>query len=141
MNADGMIRETVLLASDKEIVCKIMEVANDESINDLSMEERQCRFSNERTLLGNQMDIYPFYSFSTCLMECMILIQMEYCNCSSHQLVADIKMNEIQICDYMGLSCLDENFSEILSKRKSCDCMSPCDEPEYDIVYNSADEE
>ncbi|TMW41185.1 hypothetical protein DOY81_013736, partial [Sarcophaga bullata] len=44
-----------------------------------------------------------------------------------------------KMCDYEGLLCLTDYYYEILNERRQCNCMSPCDEPEYNIIYNSAD--
>lgn len=45
----------------------------------------------------------------------------------------------VPMCDYHGLSCLTKFYEEIQLERKSCDCMTSCEEPEYDIVYSSPD--
>ena len=45
----------------------------------------------------------------------------------------------VPMCDYRGLSCLTKYYEDIQLERKSCNCMSSCDEPEYNIVYSSPD--
>jgi len=40
-------------------------------------------------------------------------------------------------------SCWDisqKDPDKIMTERKSCECMSSCEEPEYNIIYNSEDE-
>ncbi|CAD6995088.1 unnamed protein product [Ceratitis capitata] len=140
---EGMIRETVLLGSSKEIIINIMEVYNHPSVYQLSLDQRRCRFINERTDWGAQVDLYDFYSYSTCVIECGLTAQLQYCNCTSHFLAPAIKSSSVSIpmCDYRGLSCLTRYYEDIQHERKSCDCMSSCEEPEYTIVYNSPDGE
>ena len=47
--------------------------------------------------------------------------------------------SQFKMCNYDGLLCLTDYYYEILDERRQCNCMSPCDEPEYNILYNSAD--
>ncbi|XP_037944013.1 pickpocket protein 28 [Teleopsis dalmanni] len=140
--SEGMIHETVLLGTVKEIVLNVMEVYNDATVYHLALDQRRCRFVNELTNWGQRLGIYKYYSFSTCVVECAVALQLEHCNCTSHFLAAAIKStNQISMCDYRGLRCLTKVYTEMKELRKSCDCMSSCDEPEYNIVYNSADGE
>lgn len=88
-SADGMIRETVLLGSNKEIVINAMEVFNHPNLYKISYDERRCRFLHELTTLGQKLKLYEFYSFSTCIVECVFAIHLKFCNCSSHFLVRE----------------------------------------------------
>ncbi|XP_011193697.1 pickpocket protein 11 [Zeugodacus cucurbitae] len=140
---ESTIRETVLLGSSKEIIINVMEVYNHPSVYQLSLDQRRCRFSNERTDWGLEVGLYEFYSYSTCIVECGLKAQLEHCNCSSHFLAPAVKTQSgaVPMCDYRGLSCLTKYYDEIQLERKSCDCMSSCEEPEYNIVYSSPDGE
>lgn len=135
--SEGMIRETVLLGHDKELVLNVIEVHNDESVQDLSMEQRRCRFADEH--VPDRQGIYEFYSYSSCVVECTVLLQLANCNCTSH-FMAIPGRNSLPVCDYRGLICLTRIRDKIMTDRKSCECMSSCEEPEYNIIYNSADE-
>ncbi|XP_023292748.2 sodium channel protein Nach [Lucilia cuprina] len=136
-SADGMIKETILLGSNKELVINAMEVYNHPNLNKINYEERRCRFLHELTVLGKELKLYEFYSFSTCTVECVFAKHLRLCNCSNHFLVKED--SPYQMCDYEGLLCLTDYFYDISEERRLCDCMSPCDEPEYNIIYNSAD--
>ncbi|XP_054747422.1 pickpocket protein 11 [Anastrepha obliqua] len=140
---EGMIRENVLLGSTKEIIINVMELYNHESVYQLSLDQRRCRFSHERTTWGHHVGIYDFYSYPTCIVECGLAAQLQHCNCSSHFLAPAVKSTRLSvpICDYRGLSCLTRHYEEIQLERKSCDCMSSCEEPEYNIIYSSPDSE
>jgi len=65
--SEGMIRETVLLGHYKELILNVIEVHNDESVQDLSMEQRRCRYGNEH--VPERQGIYEFYSYSGCVVE------------------------------------------------------------------------
>ncbi|XP_017130957.1 pickpocket protein 11 [Drosophila elegans] len=136
--SEGMIRETVLLGHYKELILNVIEVHNDESVQDLSLEQRRCRYGHEHVL--ERQGIYEFYSYSGCVVECTVLLQLENCNCTSH-FMANPGQNSLPACDYRGLICLTKIRDKIMTERKSCECMSSCEEPEYNIIYNSADED
>ncbi|XP_037720353.1 pickpocket protein 11 [Drosophila subpulchrella] len=136
--SEGMIRETVLLGHYKELILNVIEVHNDESVQDLSMEQRRCRYGNEH--VPERQGIYEFYSYSGCVVECTVHLQLENCNCTSH-FMATPGQNNLAACDYRGLICLTRIRDKIMTERKSCECMSSCEEPEYNIIYNSADED
>ncbi|XP_067618352.1 sodium channel protein Nach isoform X2 [Eurosta solidaginis] len=140
----GMIRETILLGSTKEIIINVMEVYNDDSVAQLPLDQRRCRFSHETTEWGRKLGIYEFYSYPTCIVECGLALEMKYCNCSNHFIAPAVKYSggvTVSICDYYGLSCLTRHYEEMQSERKSCDCISSCEEPEYNIVYSSTEDE
>ncbi|XP_036325013.1 sodium channel protein Nach [Rhagoletis pomonella] len=143
LSFESMIRETILLGSSKELIINVMEVYNHASVYQLSLDQRRCRFRHERTDWGRNAGFYDYYSFPTCIVECVLVAQLQHCNCSSHLLVPSVTSNSTAVpaCDYRGLSCLTRNYEEIQLMRKSCDCMSSCEEPEYNIVYNSPDGE
>ncbi|XP_043651445.1 degenerin del-1 [Drosophila teissieri] len=136
--SEGMIRETVLLGHYKELILNVIEVHNDESVQDLSMEHRRCRYGHEH--VPERLGIYDFYSYSGCVVECTVLLQLDNCNCTSH-FMAIPGQNYLPACDYRGLICLTRIRDKIMTERKSCECMSSCEEPEYNIIYNSADED
>ncbi|XP_030371786.1 pickpocket protein 19 [Scaptodrosophila lebanonensis] len=136
--SEGMIRETVLRGNFKELVLNVIEVYNHESVLDLTMDQRRCRYAHERTNISQQVGIYEFYSYSGCVVECTVALQLRHCNCTSHFMAVPSK-NSLPVCDHRGLKCLSYINEQLHIERKSCDCMSSCDEPEYNIIYNSAD--
>ncbi|ALC46396.1 CG31065 [Drosophila busckii] len=135
--AEGMVRDTVLLGSYKEIILNVIEVYNHESVNELSPEQRRCRYSNEH--LPEGLGLYEFYSYSGCIIDCTVAKHLLYCNCTSH-FMAMSSSNLLPVCDYRGLICLTNNHDRVLAERKSCECMSSCEEPEYNIIHNTADD-
>ncbi|XP_034484372.1 pickpocket protein 11 [Drosophila innubila] len=135
--AEGMIKETVLLGNYKEVILNVIEVFNHESVEELSYEQRRCRYSHEH--VEERLGIYEFYSYSGCIVECTVSLQLLYCNCTSHFMAVPSK-NSLPVCDYRGLICLTNINEKILAERKSCDCMSSCEEPEYNIIFNTPDD-
>lgn len=135
--AEGMIRETVLLGNYKELILNVIEVFNHENVEELDYEQRRCRYAHEH--VEDRLGIYEFYSYSTCIVECTVSLHLLYCNCTSHFMAVPSK-NSLPVCDYRGLTCLTNIHEKILLERKSCDCISSCEEPEYNIIYNTPDE-
>ncbi|XP_068155108.1 sodium channel protein Nach [Drosophila tropicalis] len=136
--SEGMVRETVLLGHYKELILNVIEVYNHDSVQDLSMEQRRCRYSHEH--VPGRTGIYEFYSYSGCVVECTVALQLLHCNCTSH-FMAVPGTNTLPVCDYQGLVCLTQTNEKLMAERKSCDCMSSCEEPEYNIIYNSEDDD
>lgn len=87
--ADSMIKETVLLGSNKEMVLNVMELFNHANLYKINYNERRCRFLHELTDLGRRLRLYEFYSFSTCIVECIFATHLRLCNCSDHFLVPE----------------------------------------------------
>ena len=87
--ANGMIKETVLLGSNKEMVLNAIELYNHANLFKVNYNERQCRFPHELTDLGQMLRLYEYYSFSTCIVECVFATHLRLCNCSHHFLVKE----------------------------------------------------
>ncbi|EDV94458.1 sodium channel protein Nach [Drosophila grimshawi] len=135
--SEGMIRESVLLGNNKELILNVIEVYNHENVEELSNEQRRCRFSHEH--VEQRIGIYEFYSYSGCIVECTVALHLLYCNCTSH-FMAVPSQNSLPVCDFRGLICLTHIHEKLMAERKSCDCMSSCEEPEYNIIYNTPDD-
>ncbi|EAA06792.5 AGAP000657-PA [Anopheles gambiae str. PEST] len=139
---DRSLRETVLWGMRKEIVVRVIEMENKETVHDLPIWRRNCRFPWET--VDKDYQLYRHYSFSTCSMECFWKTQHQLCNCTHHlmpQLLnpPGIETLESQMCSFEGLTCLTEHSAEIAQARKQCDCLSSCVESEYFVVHKSED--
>lgn len=130
------LRDTILWGSTKDIIVKVTEIVNDDTVSTIPVNLRRCRFSWE-----NEPDsVYNLYSFSTCQTNCYNNAQMDFCNCTHHLMPRPAKYN-IPECNFKGLVCLTENFMKISEVRKACtSCISSCEEYEYRIIYNSNEE-
>jgi len=130
------LRDTILWGSTKEIVIKVTEIINDDTVPTIPVAQRRCRFSQE-----NDVDsVYDLYSFSTCQTNCYNQAQVNFCNCTHHLMPRSPRLN-IPVCNFKGLICLTENFMKISEVRKTCsNCISSCEEYEYRIIYNSNEE-
>lgn len=80
---EGDIKEDVFYGTKKEIVLKVTEMVNDQSVRDVPIAYRKCRFSWERADAIVE-SIYESYSHSTCIIECLMNFQVEFCNCTHH---------------------------------------------------------
>lgn len=57
----------------------INEIENQEEVRDVSIQQRNCRFMEESNL-----DVYPFYSYSACCVQCRKDAQLKTCKCAHH---------------------------------------------------------
>lgn len=80
---EGDIKEDVFYGTKKEIIFKVTEMVNDQSVQDVPIEYRKCLFAWERANVNFQ-SMYEFYSHSTCSIECLLQVHMELCNCTHH---------------------------------------------------------
>lgn len=138
---EGVIQETVLWGTKKEIIINIMEIYNEPGVESLNPKVRRCRFPSE---LGVEVDsrFFNFYSASTCVSQCTIVAQIALCDCVSHVVyISDNNTNVgLKTCDIEGLLCLDANYQKLYNQRFNCECPMSCDEPVYNIIYNSPEE-
>ncbi|XP_058127139.1 sodium channel protein Nach-like [Anopheles ziemanni] len=139
---DRALRETVLWGMRKEIAVRVIETENKDTVQELPIWRRSCRFPWE--VVGGAHQLYRHYSFSTCSLECFRRTQLEYCNCTHHLMPLAINppaAGEVNtpVCSFEGLACLTEHSVEIAQARKQCPCLSSCVEPEYFVVYKSED--
>lgn len=130
------LKDTILWGSTKEIIVKVTEIVNDETVPKIPISQRNCKFSWEL----DDNHVYDLYSFSTCQTSCYNQAQIDFCNCTHHLMPRSARIN-VPMCDFKGLVCLTENFIKISEIRKSCDhCISSCEEYEYRIIYNANEE-
>uniref|UniRef100_A0A182MZU2 Amiloride-sensitive sodium channel n=1 Tax=Anopheles dirus TaxID=7168 RepID=A0A182MZU2_9DIPT len=140
---DRALRETVLWGMRKEIAVRVIEMENKATVHELPIWRRNCRFPWE--VADEALQLYRYYSFSTCAMECFWQTQLQFCNCTHHlmprplNLPGSIQPDAPAVCSFEGLTCLTERSVEIARARKQCPCLSSCVEPEYFVVHKSED--
>lgn len=113
-------------------------IENDPETRSVSIEQRNCRFSNE-----NPLDVYKHYSYSACSVQCRKDKQMKICNCTSHLMP---NVEQVIHCNITGLKCLNDHFEELSvviakwAKNKKgvvCDCLPSCTEVDISVVHDS----
>ncbi|XP_066902904.1 sodium channel protein Nach [Halyomorpha halys] len=113
---------------------QVNEIDNDAALSEVSVEQRNCRFP-----LENFLNLYDYYSYSTCVVNCRAKAQIDFCNCTHHF----IPFQEgVKMCNIDGLTCLTDNSETLRALRTEdndkkglvCNCMSSCVEPEYTII-------
>lgn len=73
-----------LHTTQQDILLRVQNVVNDDGVRDISRETRKCIFPNE------PFDSkYKYYSFSTCVTECLKRTQLRACNCTHFNLIYD----------------------------------------------------
>ncbi|XP_050075198.1 sodium channel protein Nach-like [Anopheles maculipalpis] len=135
---DRSLRETVLWGMSKEIVVRVIEMENKDTVLELPIWRRNCRFPWET--VSDEYQLYRYYSFSTCSIECFWQTQLQFCNCTHHLMPRPLTTTEnTPACSFEGLTCLTEHSVEIAQARKQCYCLSSCVEPEYFVIHKSED--
>nr|CAD7574043.1 unnamed protein product [Timema californicum] len=135
---DNSEMATVEPGKKLNIKFQVKEIMNDPMLDEVSLEQRGCRFTTE-----NPHRAYPYYSATACIIECQALAQLELCNCTHHFTTSSFGGNR---CNLRGLSCLTE-FADTIGNQKPegstdmdglvCHCLPSCSEPEYTIVFNN----
>lgn len=69
----------------QEILLKVQTVVNDAGVRDIDRELRKCIFPDERIFASK----YKYYSYSTCVTECLKEAQLKTCNCTHFNMIYD----------------------------------------------------
>lgn len=65
----------------------LQTVFNDPGLRNVDTSTRQCKFYDEEP-----ESKYKYYSFSSCVTECIRKIQLKACGCAFHHMIYDGKM-------------------------------------------------
>lgn len=106
-STDRNLHETVLWGVQKEILFGVQEITNEVEVQHSSVGQRRCHFSWE--VDEAQREIFEYYSYSTCMVQCNFEIQLETCGCV-HHLMPKGRRTDVPICGFKGLSCLTEHY-------------------------------
>ncbi|XP_045483966.1 pickpocket protein 19-like [Pieris rapae] len=112
----------------------IKDIQNDAGARFISPEKRKCRYTDE-----NNLEVYPYYSYTACTVQCRKDVQLRLCNCTNFYMP---KVDEHLKCNMTGVICLNNNFDtfSVLKARWSsrtglfCDCLPSCTEAEISTV-------
>ncbi|XP_037903312.1 sodium channel protein Nach [Hermetia illucens] len=120
----------------------IKNIENDEGTREVSIAQRNCRFSDE-----NDLDVHRYYSYSACSVQCRKDKQMAMCGCISHLIP---NTPESIHCNMTGLQCLNDHYEDLsvvvaswshANGRKGlvCDCLPSCTEVDISVVHDIRD--
>lgn len=76
-------------------------------MKDVAIENRKCRYVDE-----NYLDVYEYYSYSACLVQCRKDAHFKTCNCT-HHLMPNTGMNKNKNC--VRLTLIVCYFANIIS--------------------------
>lgn len=122
--------------TDMHAAISLQTVENDAGVRAVALEKRNCKFPDEMPSQSS----YPYYSFVTCIADCLREAQVRVCGCAHHYMTA----NRSQQCNYAGLVCLDE--AELVFPRANvlqpwnrffedrCACLPSCTDNEIKTV-------
>ncbi|XP_036324819.1 pickpocket protein 19 [Rhagoletis pomonella] len=108
----------------------LQEMINDPDVHEVIPEHRGCRFPHEVTPHSS----FRAYSFSACMVDCIRLLQMRYCNCTMYNLLP-VPRKDMPDCDYSGYLCLEKetkatpDIKMLLpwpENNETCDCLPSC---------------
>lgn len=118
----------------------VKNIENDALTRDVSVHQRNCRFIDE-----NILDVYQYYSYSACSVQCRKDKQLKMCNCTSH-LMPNTPV--LYHCDIEGLKCLNQYYEELSvviapwstgKKGVVCDCLPSCTEVDISVIHDARD--
>ncbi|XP_053691147.1 sodium channel protein Nach [Sabethes cyaneus] len=107
-----------------------LELITSSAVKELSVSQRQCRFSFE----ADGLEFSPIYSYNLCRIECRMRLAVQYCGCIPHFYRNQGKRGNIRykICDFEGYRCLGSNSDALITLRHGnkpidCQCVPNCD--------------
>ncbi|KAI4454863.1 amiloride-sensitive sodium channel-related [Holotrichia oblita] len=113
----------------------INEIDNQPEVKYVNVAQRNCRFMEE----SEDIDVYRYYSYSTCCVQCRKMAQLKTCGCVHH--LTPRTPYEMQ-CTIEGLECLNDNYNNLAVLKASwsnrsglvCECLPSCTELEIELV-------
>lgn len=126
---------------DGELLLSIQDTHNEDNVRDIDPQLRKCVFPDEPDEMA-----YKYYSFSTCVTECLKKYQITICNCSHYNMIVDAN-DKSPACDFEGLACLDRNNlmfpqTTIMQPWRTdglvCSCLPSCNELQINVVGRSS---
>ncbi|XP_013145066.1 PREDICTED: sodium channel protein Nach [Papilio polytes] len=115
-------------------IISIRNIENDAGARVIEPAKRKCRYVDE-----NFLDVYPYYSYTACTVQCRKNAQLKTCNCTSFYM---LNVKEEMKCDINGLICLNDHATDLSALKAKwssrpgldCDCLPSCTEAEISIV-------
>ncbi|XP_052741500.1 sodium channel protein Nach [Bicyclus anynana] len=112
----------------------VRNIENDADARFISPEKRKCRYIDE-----NNLQVYPYYSYTACTVQCRKDAQMRLCNCSNFFMP---NTPEEEKCNTSGVICMNYHADDITVLKASwsnqkglyCDCLPSCTEAEISVV-------
>lgn len=138
-NKIEMVKEKYLFGRFQsiEILVNKQLMINDDGIQDILPEYRNCRFGYE-TLNGS---LYKAYSYTACVNDCFREAQYKSCNCSEATF-------DFNTCDFKGYMCLDDlklfrPSPAVLipwnNEGFKCECVPSCEDHEITQVAKATE--
>lgn len=126
---------------DGEILLSVQDTLNEKNVRGIKPHLRKCIFPDEPAVSA-----YKYYSYSTCVTECLKQAQIRTCNCTHYNMIVD-ENDQSPECDFNGLSCLDKQDlmfpqTTIMQPWRTnglvCTCLPSCNEPQINVVGRSS---
>lgn len=92
----------------------VREIENEKGVRDVSVVQRNCRYGEEA--IEANIDLYPYYSYSVCGVQCRADAQLRLCNCTHHLVppkLSNNKGNYMYVKHYLQVATTTFNYSYI----------------------------
>lgn len=128
--------------TELRLALSLQTVENDPAVRSVEPAKRNCKFPDEAP-----QSRYRYYSFVTCIAECIKQAQVRACGCAHHYMTMDGDNGQHDAtprCNYSGLVCLD--VAELIFPQASvlqpwngffedhCTCYPSCTDNEIKVV-------
>ncbi len=127
------IKRTMKTASlSKKLVYDVypMEVIASDSLRDVPIQKRNCRFPHETE---GQVEMFTEYSTSGCLFECRLNQARKVCRCSPWNMPHPPSPEVPVICDIVGNHCFHKLLQE-LDLVEGCNCLPDCNTIKFQVI-------
>ena len=118
-----------------KINLKHSQLRSDESIRDIEIEQRECRFHDE----NGELSSVKWYSKINCLLDCSMELAENICGCRPWDYPTSENGNktsnegQLRICDFYGSSCFNRVLQQTVSSKCDTKCVPNCDQIDYSI--------
>ncbi|KAK4878401.1 hypothetical protein RN001_010907 [Aquatica leii] len=110
------------------------EIVNQPEVRDVSLAQRNCRFAEE-----SYLDVYKYYSYSACNVQCRKEAQISMCNCTHHYMP---NTSVSQQCNLLGIECLNKHYNDLAVLKAHwtnrpglvCSCIPSCTDIEMTVI-------
>lgn len=72
----------IIEGTTNKLLLKLQNTVNDHGVEDIAVDIRKCIFPDEV-----HDSHYKYYSYSTCVTECLKLAQIKACNCTHYNMI------------------------------------------------------
>ena len=125
----------VLSGQLTKIRISLSQQKSKESVRSISIEKRECKFSDENEALSS----FKWYSNVNCLLDCKLDIAESICGCRPWEYPTSTLQNnssfgeKVPICNFDGNSCFNRILQRKMEQKCKRMCIQDCDQTNYQV--------